>query len=412
MRFSAAAGAASRDGMPRPGIVSDGQSAPTNMQESLPAPGRTIPARQIIAAVACLASLTGMMGFAGKWLAPSDALESQESSLALPAVAGSPTVEKRLAISSDGTMLAASEYDRRATPSGAEQSRRMFSRIRLWNLEQGVEGHPLEHPHCSTSMAFSPAGGELVSAGMSPTNEPELKVWEVSSGKLLKRAAVEHSTDAAAVTFSADGTQVLALVGGALRKTLLTWNVSTERETAGAAELTGRPLDAEILAGAFSPSGNLLALSTFHAGNGLRPRIDIYDLSEQRVRRSLSADQSCYGLAFSRDGKLLAAAGSTRIFLWDTATCAEVAAIEHILSPAAHLALSGDGRWLAALDHRNILAVDWRTGTSKPLKPGFSSYEIAFSSADVLIAAPPNSQFAFIDLESGMQVLHSRRTGQ
>ncbi|CAM04110.1 WD-40 repeat-containing protein [Saccharopolyspora erythraea NRRL 2338] len=122
------------------------------------------------------------------------------------------------------------------------------------------------------------------------------------------------------------------------------WDVATRRLrtrlTAPAANRTDRP--APYGAAAFSPDGTRVAASTtLNTG-----RIDVWrlDAPDQPVK-SLPSTAEGNDLEFSADGRLLAAAGGTRIELWDldTGRLIEALPVENGFS----VSFSPDGRTLA-----------------------------------------------------------------
>ncbi len=103
----------------------------------------------------------------------------------------------------------------------------------------------------------------------------------------------------------------------------------------------------------FSPDGNLLAAKTgISTGQG----ITRWDVSTRQVLKTicLSEPVNCYCLAFSPDGKVLAAGYSHNGFrLWDLATGKAREPSPESAGYVTHLAFSHDGAVLAAAgDHR------------------------------------------------------------
>jgi WD40 repeat protein len=77
---------------------------------------------------------------------------------------------------------------------------------------------------------------------------------------------------------------------------------------------------------ALDPTGALLAIGTDHGG------VLLWDVRAARLRRRLATAAAVRSLAFSGDGRLLAAAESSRVRVWDVATGAKVACLQGSLS--------------------------------------------------------------------------------
>ncbi len=118
-------------------------------------------------------------------------------------------------------------------------------------------------------------------------------------------------------------------------------------------------LGAPVLAVAFSPDGKRLAAGT-SAGIALR----VWETAtgqEVCTVRAASPGQ----LAWSPDGRLLATGSDQCVNLWDSSTGNKVAALEERLGAAAVVAFSPDGQRLAAAD--NSLIRVWELGNRREL---------------------------------------------
>jgi len=202
-----------------------------------------------------------------------------------------------------------------------------------------------------------------------------LRLWDVTTGR--KRAELTgHSDRIESVAFSPDGR---AIATGALDGVRL-WDVATS--------LGRTRLDAgKVLAVAYAPNGK--ALATGGDDNG---SVTIWDVPEGKVRARLAGlpgDDAVIALAFSPDGRTLAAAtsdyegsasydkrvirsgnGST-ITLWDVDASGEPKArhrIKAIVEIVWALAFSPDGRVLAAGTGNKEVQL-WNLSTAKELPP-------------------------------------------
>jgi WD40 repeat protein len=181
-----------------------------------------------------------------------------------------------LGFSADGTVLLSADHEGTAcvwrTATG-EQLCRVFAAE--W---QGV------------GFALAPDGKTLVSGGHLNT----VRLWDAATGKLVPRTG-GHAGEVIALAFTPGGKSLLTT---GVDQTVRSWDPATGKER--------RRLDADGVFPfqvAFSPGGDLLA--------GLVPNdsLGLLDLGRGRVVREFGKDGVGSTLAFSPDGKALAADG-------------------------------------------------------------------------------------------------------
>src|SRR5262249_46817201 len=90
----------------------------------------------------------------------------------------------------------------------------------------------------------------------------------------------------------------------------------------------------------YSADGKLLAAGTYSYGT-----IKIWDLASMKERATLYGQSPVQNVAFSPDGKWLAAT-SGELRIWDVATGANL--ITLTAAPMSRAVFSADGKWLAA----------------------------------------------------------------
>jgi RNA polymerase sigma factor (sigma-70 family) len=230
-------------------------------------------------------------------------------------------------------------------------------------------------------MAFAPRGNTLATVAW----DKSAKVWDAASGRELLTLANKNQPvrcvafapdgqtlavgyegngagDSVRLWDTASGTERIALPGPRLSVRMLSF--SADGRALAAASLdgqvkvwelpTGRPKASlscgPIYAVRFSPDGKLLATGGGAWGNPQGPgEVKIWDAETGALRNHLTGHTGwVYSVLFSVDGKTLASAshdGTVR--LWDVAAGKERAVLMHA-GPVVSLALSPDGRVLAA----------------------------------------------------------------
>jgi WD40 repeat protein/serine/threonine protein kinase len=264
-----------------------------------------------------------------------------------------------MALSPDGRRLATGGKDRT---------------VRLWELESRKPLGTFEgHTDAAWALAFSPDGRLLASGDGpgDPTKNPnnaagEVRIWDLTDrrggdGTPPMHRLLGHPRRIVALAFSPDG-QRLVSVGEA--GSVKVWDVARGQELSSgkfALERVGRT--------AFSPDGRLIACG---GGNAVR----LWDLSAGRevtrdgqrlaltVEDKLRRGTTVGALAFSPDGRRLAALGLGMIKIWDTGTFQELYTITPV-APTGDLAFSPDGGWLlAAGGHQVKESLSTPTGSS------------------------------------------------
>jgi eukaryotic-like serine/threonine-protein kinase len=246
----------------------------------------------------------------------------------------------RLTVRKNHQQICALEFSldgRRLASAGADQ------RVHLWDTATGQELFAARgHTDTIQALAFSPDGRRIATGG----DDRTIRVWDAATGKLVRglrrsgarimglafspdsrRLAAAFQDDTAsiwdadsdredrilrghkgwvmAVAFSPDGRR---LATGGEDRVIRLWDVVTGQEVK---QLAGH--DQRIVAVTFSPDGRRLG-STSQDGTVL-----LWDPADGRRIRAFDGVGG-RGLAFSRDGRLLAASAGARVKVWDLAT--------------------------------------------------------------------------------------------
>jgi RNA polymerase sigma factor (sigma-70 family) len=253
-----------------------------------------------------------------------------------------------------------------------------------WSPAQPLEGHPGARTWC---VAFSPDGTRLASgAGGVLPNEGELRIWDLTTGKLLssnktalsvrgvafapdgKTLATAEHDHIARLRDSESGKVLVQYVGHASGidtvsfspdgKTLATssWDATVKLwDTASGQNLrTLSGQRGQVFAVAFGGSEGTLA------SGGADGMARIWEASTGNLLHTLKDHRSVvHWLAYAPDGKTLATASWDRtVKLWETETGKLLATLRGHRDPVLALAFAHDGQTLASC------ASKWGPGTS------------------------------------------------
>jgi Planctomycete cytochrome C/WD domain, G-beta repeat len=244
-------------------------------------------------------------------------------------LAGHADLVRAIAFSPDGNWLAIA-----GGPSGR------FGEIKVWDVHQPKPKLlSTIHGHRDTilAIAFSPDGKSIASASY----DKLVKVWDVNTGKQLK-SLKEHSDAVYAVAFMPDGKRLVSAAGD---RTLKVWDVA-----AGTRLTTINDALDSLYAVAVNPSGTQIAA----AGADRIVRTWAWNEASESNPATLQASTFAHAdavlrLAYSSDGSTLVSAGADRaVKVWDAKTLRERQLFDGQPDWVMALALSADGKWLAA----------------------------------------------------------------
>jgi WD40 repeat protein len=202
-----------------------------------------------------------------------------------------------------------------------------------------------------------------------------LVLWDVAARKRGSWREAGNGEHIADVAFSPDGREVFTVLmegGGVVRRRTDSWRkrpgfgASSRRLAGSPGGFTGNL--------AVSPNGRTLATNCGQDGEGGLAGIKLWDLPGGAHRRTVTCPHDIYQLAYSPDGRTLAARGGFRIGLYDARTLKRRAEYapppgEEVLSLAFHPAgrvlgfcQGNEVRLVGAADLRPVGAFDWKVG--------------------------------------------------
>jgi RNA polymerase sigma factor (sigma-70 family) len=240
--------------------------------------------------------------------------------------------------------------------------------VRRWDVATRKEIRSPENDFDQTFMAFSADGKLLATAGA----DGQVSLWEAATGRRL-RVLEGHRRGLHALAFSPDGRR---LASGGREQIVRVWDVAGGKEERALTCGPGRDPDKRVEALAFSRDGRLLA-----ACDGHRGVVRLWEADTGREVREL-AQRGTVALAFAPDGKTLAAGGwEGPLVLWDVATGRRLRRIwppsgvatgrrPRFILPVSEpaivdtIAFSPDGRLLATGHHGDAVYL-WDAATGK-----------------------------------------------
>ncbi|MHC5744904.1 MAG: WD40 domain-containing protein [Nostoc sp.] len=242
--------------------------------------------------------------------------------------------------------------------------------IKIWDVSSGqllktLTGHSSE----VISVVYSPNGQQLASASWDKT----IKIWDVSSGQLLK-TLTGHSSEVISVVYSPNGQQ---LASASTDKTIKIWDVSSGQLLK---TLTGH--SSKVISVAYSPNGQQIASASWDK------TIKIWDVSSGQLLKTLTGHSSeVISVVYSPNGQQLASASWDKtIKIWDVSSGQLLKTLTGHSSEVISVVYSPNGQQLASASTDKTIKI-WDVSSGQLLKTltGHSSKVIS-------VAYSPNGQ--------------------
>lgn len=235
--------------------------------------------------------------------------------------------------------------------------------LKLWKVSSGKLLRILVgHNGGVNTVAFSPDSRYALSGA----NDKTLKLWEISSGKPL-RSFVGHTHRVTSVAFSPDGRYALS---GSADNTLKLWDITSGKPVRSFSK--GR---ASVESVAFSPDGRyVLSGSRFNSSGSWENRLQLWEISSGvRLRRFVGHSKDVTSVAFSPDGKkILSGSLDKTSKLWSVVTGDLLHTFQGHTNRVSSVAFSSNGRYIFSGSSnsgsfKETLMV-WEIGSGKVLR--------------------------------------------
>ena len=289
----------------------------------------------------------------------------------------------------DGTILAVVYGPRQDPRPTAATSFSRGSQVKLWDVKSGRELHSLVMSDAPMDVDFTPDSKQLVTSGVTG----QISLWDVDSGSKLRDLATSPMTRMTAPVFKPGQIPVMpnmadiatmmtntlgSLAAGTMGRTVTSLAFSSDGRTLAIGGVDAKTnIDiAAMMSGAMSGQKPKKKGSPAPDPNDLMKdlkveavgQVQFWDVATGTVIGAIKGhSRGVSKVAFSRDGKLLASAGTDNtIKIWDVATRSELRTLNGHTASIESMDFTPDGRLLASAGEDGSTFL-WDTKTGEHL---------------------------------------------
>jgi len=280
-----------------------------------------------------------------------------------------------VSFSPDGKIIASGSGERITIGSGVRiATGSSDNTVKLWEASSGKLLRTLEgHSSDVFAVSFSP-DGKIIASG---SEDNTVKLWESGSGKLL-RTLEDHSLSVSAVSFSPDG-KIIA--SGSEDNTVKLWESDS-----GKLLCTLEDHSLSVYAVSFSPDGKIIASGSEDN------TVKLWEVANGKLLRTLEGHSNYVeAVSFSPDGKIIASGSWDKtIKFWEAANGKLLRTLEGYSDYVEAVSFSPDGNIIASGSRDNNVKL-WESGSGNLLRTleghSYSVYTVSFSPDGKIIAS-------------------------
>ncbi len=204
--------------------------------------------------------------------------------------------------------------------------------ITLWQLQEGTRFQTIQAQVCLDGLALTPDGGTL--AVVMPKG---IDLWQIHNGKFTRTRSMKPPAEVVSIAFSRNGHRLVA----ATSTTVQVWGVSDGHLVCSLTFPSG-----SIVSAAITPDGQILAVAS-------GAEVTLWQVRTQQYLRFVNGPVSgLLQIAFNPSGELLAGESRERVWVWRTNDGTMLPPLEEHFDSIRSIAVSTDGRLLAAIGGR------------------------------------------------------------